>query len=112
MAETFTYDRQAGAAGRIEYRIREVQFGDGYSQVVEDGINTKVQTWPLVFEGGITDMQPILDFFDRHKGSKSFYWTPPGTEDPLLFRARNVGLTSKGGGIFSVSVEFKQVFTL
>lgn len=110
--ETFTYERQAGAMGQIDYRIREAQFGDGYSQAIADGINNKVQTWPLSFEGGIEIIQPIIDFFDRHQGYKSFYWTPPGSSTPLLFRASKVSLTSKGAGVFSLSAEFKQVYTV
>lgn len=108
--ETFTYLRQAGAAGSIEYRVREIPFGDGYSQAVGDGINTKLQSWPLAFEGGMTDIQPILDFLDRHAGYKSFYWTPPGTATPLLFRCNKASLTSKGAGVYSLSCDFKQVF--
>lgn len=109
-SETFTWERQSGAAGRINFRIIEAQFGDGYSQVVPDGLNTKTQSWPLSFEGNMNYMQPILDFFARHKGAKSFYWTPPGEPAPLLFRASDLTLTSRGAGVYSLAVEFKQVF--
>lgn len=110
--ETFTWDRQKGAQGKIEYRVRVAKFGDGYSQAVQDGLNNEVQTWPLSFEGGIDYILPLKDFFKRHAGCKSFYWTPPGESAPLLFRAANITLTSIGGGVFSLSAEFQQVFTL
>lgn len=112
MAETFTYKRQAGAAGTVTYRTREAVFGDGYSQVVADGINNRTQTWPLAFEGSLTEMQEVLAFFDRHGGTKSFYWTPPTETDPLLFRVSNVTFTSSGGGVYRVSADFKQAFNL
>lgn len=108
--ETFTWERQAGADGKIDYRVRTAQFGDGYSQSVADGLNNEVQTWPLVFEGGLAQITPIRDFFRRHAGAKSFYWTPPGETLPLLFRVQNVVLRSMGGGVYSISGEFKQVF--
>lgn len=108
--ETFTWDRQAGASGKIKYRVRTAQFGDGYSQSVADGLNNEVQTWPLTFEGTIEYVTPIRDFFRRHKGSKSFYWTPPGESAPLLFRAEEVTFTSIGGGVYSMAAEFRQVF--
>lgn len=108
--ETFTYERQSGAAGRIDYRVRELKFGDGYEQSVADGINNKVQTWPLSFEGGLDIIQPIIDFFDRHQGYKSFYWTPPGSSTALLFRVTSATLTSKGAGVYTLSAEFKQVY--
>jgi phage-related protein len=108
MAETFTYRRKAGASGTIEFTILKARFGDGYSQVAQDGI--KMQRWPLSFDGGIDMIQPIIDFLDRHAGWKSFYWTPPGTSFPILFRAEKYNLVSSGGGVYSLSVEFVQVF--
>lgn len=108
--ETFTWERQAGAAGKITYRVIEAKFGDGYSQTIADGLNVESQTWPLTFEGGINYVMPILEFFRRHKGAKSFHWTPPGHSTPLLFRADTIGFTSLGGGVYQVSAEFKQVY--
>jgi phage-related protein len=110
MTETFNYDRQAGASGKITYRVREVKFGDGYAQVVADGINNEVQSWPLLFEGTLAQMTPIRDFFRRQLGYKSFYWTPPGESAPLLFRADEVTFTSVGAGVYQISAEFKQVY--
>lgn len=112
MTETFDFKRQAGASGQITYRVRSVQFGDGYRQVAQDGINNKVQKWPLSFEGSLAEMQVIMDFFDRHYGAKSFLWTPPGYATPLLFTAKDASLISQGAGVFSISVEFEQVYTL
>lgn len=108
--EVFTWERQSGAQGKIDYRVRTAQFGDGYAQSVADGLNNEVQTWPLTFEGGLNVIQPIKDFFKRHQGYKSFYWTPPGETAPLLFRVQNVTFTSIGGGIYSITGEFKQVY--
>lgn len=108
--ETFTWERQKGAVGKLDYRVRTVQFGDGYSQSVVDGLNNETQTWPLTFEGSLTDMSLIRDFFRRHKGAKSFYWTPPGEAGPLLFRAEEVSFTSVGGGVYQIAATFKQVY--
>lgn len=108
--ETFTYDRQKGAAGKIEFRTRTAQFGDGYSQAVADGINAEMQTWPLSFEGNLETVQPILDFFRRHQGYKSFYWTAPGDTGLKMWRVGNVQLTSAGAGVYNLSAEFKQVY--
>lgn len=108
--ETFTWERQAGAVGKITYRVIEAKFGDGYSQTISDGLNVESQTWPLTFEGGLNYVKPILEFFRRHRGSKAFKWTPPGETVPLLFRADTVNFTSVGGGVYQVGAEFKQVF--
>lgn len=109
--ETFDFDRQAGSAGTIEYRVRETQFGDGYAQAVGDGLHNKVQTWPLSFVGDIATIQPIIDFLDRQSGYKSFLWTPPGDGSARYFRAKKWTLTSTGAGVYNLSVEFKQVFS-
>ena len=109
--ETFNYDRQAGAVGSVTFRTREIAFGDGYSQAVADGLNNEVHTWPLTFEGDLAAVQPIIDFFRRHKGYKSFYWTPPGTPQSL-FRVKTYSITSVGGGVYKVSAEFSQVYAL
>lgn len=108
--ETFTWERQSGAVGKITHRVVATQFGDGYQQVVPDGLNTESQSWPLTFEGGMNYVKPILAFFKRHKGAKSFYWTPPGEDAPLFFRADTISFTSMGGGVYQVTAEFKQVF--
>ncbi|WEU67276.1 tail protein [Xanthomonas phage JGB6] len=91
-------------------RVRTVQFGDGYSQAIPDGLNIKTQNWPLTFEGGLAYVKPIRDFLDRHAGSKSFTWIPPGELSPLYFRASEWTMTSVGGGVYQITVEFKQVF--
>ncbi len=110
MTDTFNFERQAGANATITYRVRTAQFGDGYSQSVADGINNKTAVWPLSFEGSLVGMQAILTFFDTQQGYKSFYWTPPNSPSPLLFRVSEVSFTSKGAGIYGVSATFTQVF--
>lgn len=110
MAETFTYLRQSGAAGKFNYRVREAKFGDGYTQVVADGLNNETQNWPLSFEGSLTEMTAIRDFFRRHAGAKSFMWTPPGEPSPLWFTVRDVAFISRGGGVYGITAEFQQVF--
>ena len=42
-----------------------------------EGLNPKIQTWPLTWKGTEAEVQPIADFFDDHEGYKRFLWTPP-----------------------------------
>lgn len=78
MVDTFnpTIPPQEEPSGDISYRLSESQFGDGYRQIVGDGLNVKVQKWPLTWKGTVAEVDPIRDFFDAHIGI-SFYWTPP-----------------------------------
>lgn len=77
MTETFTWKPTGTPTGTSKFRVRTAQFGDGYSQSVADGINNKMQSWPLQFTGTKDAMQAIVDFFDARQGFQSFYWTPP-----------------------------------
>lgn len=49
--ETFTWATQNGEAPDIKYRVRTSQFGDGYKQKVGDGINNKVDAYPVTHTG-------------------------------------------------------------
>ena len=70
--ETFTWATQNGEAPDITYRVRTSQFGDGYKQEVGDGINNKVDSYPITHTGGQARALEIMAFFDRHQGAKAF----------------------------------------
>ena len=46
--ERFTWATEKGAEGEITQRVRSKQFGDGYEQSVEDGLNNRSQSWPEI----------------------------------------------------------------
>lgn len=110
MAEVFIWKQSPGAQGKMDMRVHEVKFGDGYQQVAKDGINNKVQSWPLTFEGNLAVVQPIFDFLDDKGGAVSFLWTPPGRAQ-ALWRAKSYSMTSIGHGVYSVVTTFEQSFT-
>lgn len=110
MAEVFTWQRKPGATGTVNFRVREAQFGDGYSQVVIDGLNNIRRSWPMEFEGSLEQMQPIIDFFERHAGAISFWWTAPGMKQASLWRVPTFSMQSIGAGLYSVTAEFIQHF--
>jgi phage-related protein len=109
MAEIFSWKQKGGAQGKNTFRTLNAQFGDGYEQVAEDGLNNKVLEWPLTFEGDENEVKPIYDFLKRHAGAKSFLWKPP-LEGQQLFRCSEIDIESIGGGIYSLSATFKQTF--
>jgi len=58
-------------------RAQRVQFGDGYSQILTDGINSQSEVWecstgPLALE----DAYGIESYLYRQAG-RAFLWTPP-----------------------------------
>jgi phage-related protein len=107
--QAFIWPADNGATGEIRYRTRTAQFGDGYSQSVGDGINSKTQNWPLLFTKNKSDSEAIMAFLDSHQGFKAFQWTPPlGTTS--LFKAIQVTNTPLGGGMYRITATFEQAF--
>ncbi|MDF1653185.1 phage tail protein, partial [Pseudomonas aeruginosa] len=45
--ETFTWATESGGEGDITFATRSAQFGDGYKQLVSEGLNSKSQSWPV-----------------------------------------------------------------
>lgn len=107
--EIFTWSPRTGPTGSERWRVLKTQFGDGYTQLVADGLHTERQTWPLSFTGEESYIKAIRDFLRRHKGSKPFTWTPP-MSDPALFRCEEVDLTPHGDGIYTLTATFEQHF--
>ena len=75
--ETFTWAVRTGDSGQIDFKVRAASFGDGYQQLVGDGINSKRAKWPVTVIGTLMEVQPVIDFLDRHGGAKAFLWTSP-----------------------------------
>ncbi len=107
--ETFNWSPKIGPKSSTTFRRLTAQFGDGYRQAAADGINNKVESWPLQFVGAAAYVTPIRAFLDRHAGVRSFRWTPPmGIEG--WYEASAYGVTAIGGGAYSLDATFQQVF--
>lgn len=109
MAETFTWNTERGVTPNIEYKTTEIQFGDGYRQVVAEGINNKEESYPVTFHAYENDSKLIKAFFDRHKGVKSFFWTPP-LEPIGLYSCNDAKPVAQGGGLYVWTATFVKVY--
>jgi phage-related protein len=107
--ETFTWCPGIDAASAPEYRTRSSKFGDGYEQLVGDGINNRVDSWSLTFVVGKATALEIKAFLDRHGNFKSFFWTPPLGE-LSFWRATAPTVSPKGAGIYTLTSTFTQSF--
>ncbi|WP_020201864.1 phage tail protein [Cupriavidus sp. WS] len=108
--ETFTWQAAGPSAqGDVTLRVRSAQFGDGYKQVVADGINNKVQSWPMKFVGSRERILAIQDFIDQHAGATSFYWTPPLGQQGLYQVAKYTPAV-EAAGVYSLTATFEQAF--
>jgi phage-related protein len=109
MTTIFTWAPDSKANGTVTLAVRSAQFGDGYKQVVADGINNKSQSWPLTFTGLIDRVTPIRDFLDARGGFQSFLWTPPlGAQG--YYRCATYTMQPMGGRLYQVTATFEQAF--
>lgn len=97
---------------KVGFRILRVDFGDGYSQSMPDGINNALEEWDLSFENyPAADVDTITDFLDSLKGSAVFSWTPPGEASPKLWRQEGeYDVAFNGPSTKSLGFAIKRVF--
>ena len=81
MAEwTYVPDRALGKSSAP--RIREVKFGDGYSQRSQDGINYMNEAWNLTFANrSFTDIFNMESFLETKGGTAAFTFQAPGESE-------------------------------
>lgn len=66
------------ATKKSEPKVRTVQFGDGYQQRLNFGLNQNPKEWSLTFDVTDDDATIIETFLDaRAADAASFDWTPP-----------------------------------
>lgn len=97
-----------------KYRVITSSFGDGYSQRTPDGINTRVDTWTLVWDNlDATDKATLETFIDSVGTWSYFTWTPYGesTAKKFVFTG-DTSFTAKSGNVFSYQATATQVFDL
>ncbi|HEY6965907.1 MAG TPA: phage tail protein [Burkholderiales bacterium] len=74
----FTYSPDDSPDKDVEPRVLEAKYGDGYAQVVGDGINTLQSKWSVNFTRDAATIDAIESFLETKAGVTSFTWTPPG----------------------------------
>lgn len=108
MTDTFNWPCITEPTGTVTLRARKAQFGDGYAQTVADGINAKVQSWPVSYTGDSSFIGPIAAFLDAHVGV-SFYWTPPNGVQGY-YQCATYTIVPHGSDLYTLTPTFQQVF--
>lgn len=110
--ETFAWPIQTATQPTLDVkdRIRKAQFGDGYEQVVGDGLNPSQFSFPYSFTGKAARSMEIYNFLSRHK-TKAFIFTPPYGEKGLYrVAADSLKRAVKGKTLLIVTATFEQAF--
>lgn len=79
MATFPNYQPLYGASKSSAPSVRQVQFGDGYSQRLVYGLNQDPKEWTLEFNVTEAEADEIETFLEARGGAESFDWTPPDT---------------------------------
>lgn len=106
--ETFTFCPRVNPTGSTTFRTRTAGFGDGYTQRVGDGINTRKESWPLEFVGDEAEIAEIKAFLDARGGDDPFLWTPPLGVESEFVAPEGYRITAQHADLFTLSVTFTQ----
>ncbi|WP_240042335.1 phage tail protein [Photorhabdus khanii] len=102
---------QNSPAGEFAHNVRKVQFGDVYSQIAIDGINSELQKWPFSYTGHKDEVMPIFNFIRQHT-AKSFIWTLPfGQKGLYRVDASSITMTPLSPMALTINATFEQAFS-
>ena len=78
--ETFNWCIRPNYSIANEPDITEVSFGDGYTQLRQNGINSMLNTYSVTIKVRNSQAVKITEFFARHKGIQPFIFIDPLTK--------------------------------
>lgn len=110
MLKTFAWCPDPGANVQHSHRNVTAQFGDGYEQVVGDGINTYRDTWQLTFNRDLKECKLIEAFVNEHRERVPFWWTPPYGTKPERYTASGMTTDYPGGLNMVVKFTMRRVY--
>ena len=93
-------------------RVREVRFGDGYTQAAADGINTIPRTYRAVFAARPNgEIDTIRAFLRARAGHEPFRFTPPEESAAVKWRCREWSVRRVSATHRTLSATFVEDFT-
>lgn len=115
--DSFPYDKYCPSANTptTEYlkRVARVEFGDGYSQAAEDGINTDISTISASWNNiGSDAMHEIVNFLQARLLLNPFLFKLPDWASPATVYCQTITKTDHYNGLYSISATFKRTATL
>lgn len=100
---------QEDPQGATTFNVSRIRYGDGYEGALGEGMNEKIQDWPVTFVGTDAEIIPIRDFFDQHRGYVRFQWTPPlGVQG--WYRVESYTIIPSSAGNAKITATLHQVY--
>ena len=110
MATFPSIDPDYGASKANEPNVRRVQFGDGYQQVLNYGLNQDLKKYDLIWTNiTLAQKNLIQNFLEARKGFESFDWTPPNHSASKKYRCQNFSHTLTYAGIYTFKSSWEEV---
>lgn len=99
-----------GVQKRSAPRVRAIQFGSGYQQRAQFGIQQNPKVYNLTFEVSETDADTIEAFLDARAAVENFDFTPPDESSSSKFICREWSKSIPYLNRATVTATFEQVF--
>jgi len=101
-----------GAQKTSSPKTRMTQFGDGYEQRVDFGLNQNPKEWNLTFQNiSETDADTVETFLNsRADDNESFGWTPPDESTSYKWVCNSWTKTIPYNNRATIQATFRQVF--
>tara|TARA_Y100000361_G_scaffold30367_2_gene25202 strand:- start:782 stop:1123 length:342 start_codon:yes stop_codon:yes gene_type:complete len=100
-----------GATKQSQPKVRNVQFGDGFSQRLRYGLNQDAKVWDLTWEHiSEADSDTIEAFLEARGGAEDFDWSPPDETETYKWICQRWSKRLTASGLNSLSATFQQVF--
>ena len=90
--------------------VRTTQFGDGYQQRTQFGLNQNPKVFSLTFNVSETDADTIETFLDARGGTESFDFTPPGETSSSKFICKSWTKSMPYNNRATINATFEEVF--
>ncbi|ADD94815.1 minor tail family protein [uncultured phage MedDCM-OCT-S12-C473] len=99
-----------GVQKRSAPNVRGIQFGSGYQQRAQFGINQNPKVYNLTFEVSEAEADTIETFLDARGAVESFTFTPPAESSSAKFICRQWSKTIPYLNRATITATFEQVF--
>ncbi len=108
---TFTYTVDFSSNKRTQPKISNIQFGDGYSQRIAQGLNHVSSIWSVTFVNrDLDEATEIEEFFIARGATEAFDWTPPREETEIKVICTSWERSFSNPVSDTIRATFEQVF--
>jgi phage-related protein len=97
----------------VKPRVQRLDFGDGYSQRIGQGLNPISEGWDIILKDiTAAEKDTVVVFFKDKNGTEAFYWTPIGESTPRQYTCPEWLPVPQEGQLWTVTAKFVEEFDL